>query len=95
MQQDSAFVAALGLTHVERNGHHYVDGFAEAPAAEAEAFLAAHPGLYARSDRIRLAVASGRLDLSTLDGPGFASAAMPDVASLSPLTTLSAQGLPA
>lgn len=95
VQQDSAFVAALGLTHVERNGHHYVDGFAEAPAAEAEAFLAAHPGLYARSDRIRLAVASGRLDLSSLGGPGFASAAMPDVASLSPLTTLSAQGLPA
>lgn len=95
VQQDSAFVAALGLTHVERNGHHYVDGFAEAPAAEAEAFLTAHPGLYTRSDRIRLAVASGRLDLSTLDGPGFASAAMPDVASLSPLTTLSAQGLPA
>jgi L-alanine-DL-glutamate epimerase-like enolase superfamily enzyme len=94
VQQDSAFVAALGLTHVERNGHHYVDGFAEAPAAEAEAFLAAHPGLYARSDRIRLAVAGGRLDLSSLDGPGFASAAMPDVASLSPLT-LSAQGLPA
>ena len=37
----------IGVTHAERNGHHYVDGFAETPAAEAQAFLAAHADLYA------------------------------------------------
>ncbi|MGQ3354845.1 MAG: enolase [Phreatobacter sp.] len=92
VQQDTAFVAALGLTHVERNGHHYVDGFGPAPEAEAEAFRAAHPGLYAGSDRVRLAVASGRLDLSSLAGSGFASGATPDLASLAPLTTVTLQG---
>ena len=29
VQQDTALVAFHGLAHAERNGHHYVDGFAE------------------------------------------------------------------
>ncbi|QCI63158.1 enolase [Phreatobacter stygius] len=94
VQQDTALVAALGLGHVERNGHHYVDGFGQAPASEAEAFLAAHPDLYTRDQgRIRLAAARGRLATSSLFGPGFASGAMPDWASLSPLAN-STEGLP-
>ncbi|MDP2800363.1 MAG: enolase [Phreatobacter sp.] len=95
VQQDTAFVAALGLTHVERNGHHYVDGFGPAPEAEADGFLAAHPGLYARTDRVRLAVGSGNLNLAGLDGPGFASGAVPDLSSLLPLSMLSPEGQPA
>ena len=47
VQQDLALGALIGVTHAERNGHHYVDGFADTPAAEARAFLAAHPDLYA------------------------------------------------
>ena len=46
VQQDLALGALIGVTHAERNGHHYVDGFAGTPAAEADAFLAAHPDLY-------------------------------------------------
>jgi len=95
VQQDTALVAAMGLTHVERNGHHYVDGFGLAPEREAEAFRAAHPALYARSDRIRLAVASGDLDLSSLYGPGFASGAEPAWSSLTPLEHSQPQGQPA
>ncbi len=45
VQQDLALGALIGVTHAERNGHHYVDGFGETSAAEAEAFLAAHPDL--------------------------------------------------
>lgn len=80
VQQDLALVAALGLTHVERNGHHYVDGFGTAPEAEQQAFLNAHPDLYRRSGgRVRLAIIQGDLALdSILDAPGFASAAEPD-----------------
>ena len=33
LQQDLALVSLLGLTHVERNGHHYVNGMAGLPAA--------------------------------------------------------------
>ena len=39
VQQDLALGALIGVTHAERNGHHYVDGFADTPAAEAQAFL--------------------------------------------------------
>lgn len=92
VQQDTAFVAALGLTHVERNGHHYVDGFANAPLREAEAFRAAHPDFYAGH---RLSVASGDLSLSTLYGPGFAAGAEPDWATLAPLSLSVSEGLPA
>jgi hypothetical protein len=78
VQQDSLLAASLGVTHIERNGHHYVDGFGIAPAAEADAFAAAHPGLYAASNgRPHLVVRDGLLDISSLHGPGFASAATP------------------
>ena len=36
VQQDLALGALIGVTHAERNGHHYVDGFGDAPVAEAE-----------------------------------------------------------
>ncbi len=39
VQQDLALVAFLGLDHVERNGHHYVNGMAALPPAEQAAFL--------------------------------------------------------
>jgi hypothetical protein len=78
VQQDTLLAASLGITHVERNGHHFVDGFGIASAAEAQAFAAAHAGFYrVEGGRPRLHVAAGRLDLATLHVPGFASAAMP------------------
>jgi hypothetical protein len=80
LQQDLALASLLGLTHVERNGHHYVNGFAGAPEAEERAFLGAHPDLYRRDGdgRVRLRIEGGRLALRSLDCPGFASAAAPD-----------------
>jgi len=84
VQQDLALVAALGLYHVERNGHHYVDGFGAAPQSEQAAFAAAHPDLYdISSGRPRLRIAGGDIALgSLLDAPSFASNAAPDWASL-------------
>lgn len=75
VQQDLALVAWLGLSHVERNGHHYVNGLAAAPEAEQQALLRAHPGLYETSDgAVRLAIREGQLDLSSLAAaPGFAT----------------------
>jgi L-alanine-DL-glutamate epimerase-like enolase superfamily enzyme len=79
VQQDLALVNALGLTHVERNGHHYVNGMAGAPEAEQAAFLAAHPDLYERSHgAVRLRIRDGRIDVGSLDCAGFASGADPD-----------------
>lgn len=79
VQQDLALVNLLGITHVERNGHHYVDGMAALPAAEQQAFLHAHPDLYEHSHgATRLRIRDGRIALASLDCTGFASAAMPD-----------------
>lgn len=86
VQQDTLLAASLGVAHIERNGHHYVDGFGIAPAAEAEDFAAAHPGFYeTQGTRPRLAVNAGRLDLTSLHTTGFASAAMPRWDSLTPI----------
>jgi hypothetical protein len=79
VQQDLALVSALGLTHVERNGHHYVNGMADLPAHEQDAFLAAHPDLYRRSHgAVRLHISGGDLAIGSLAKPGFGSAAEPD-----------------
>ena len=86
VQQDTLLAASLGVTHIERNGHHYVDGFGVAPEAEARAFADAHPGFYnITRGRPRLAVRGGRLDLSALHVPGFASAATPQWDSMQPI----------
>jgi hypothetical protein len=86
VQQDLALGALIGVTHAERNGHHYVDGFGETPAAEAEAFLAAHPDLYARhGSKIRLAIHDGALLTGSRNAPGFATSVHPDWSTLSPL----------
>jgi len=79
LQQDTALVSLLGLTHLERNGHHYVNGMAGLPQSEQDAFLAAHPDLYERSHRaVRVKIADGMLSIGSLDCPGYASKAMPD-----------------
>jgi len=79
LQQDLALVSLLGLSHVERNGHHYVNGMAGLPEAEQAAFLAAHPGLYERSHgAVRLKIVRGMLSLASLDCSGYASGAMPE-----------------
>jgi hypothetical protein len=86
VQQDLALVSLLGLAHVERNGHHFVDGFSGRPRAEAERFLAAHPGLYRASEHgPRLAIADGMLDLASLDCAGFGSAVLPGTAAMEPM----------
>lgn len=78
-QQDLALVSLLGLTHVERNGHHYLDGMSFAPEAEQAAFLAAHPDIYQRppGGPVRLAVADGEVRLKSLQCQGFAVGVTP------------------
>jgi hypothetical protein len=86
VQQDLALGALIGVTHAERNGHHYVDGFGDTPAAEAQAFLAAHPDLYADDGhKVRLAIHNGDLLTGSLTTAGFASAVHPVWSAMSPL----------
>jgi hypothetical protein len=86
VQQDLALGALIGVAHAERNGHHYVDGFADTPAAEAQAFLEAHSDLYAsHGNKVRLAIHDGDLLTGSLTSPGFATGVHPNWSALSPL----------
>ena len=86
VQQDLALVSLLGLTHVERNGHHFIDGMSFVPETEQAAFARAHPDLYDRSaGPARLRIQEGRLALGSLGCPGFAVAADMDFAAMRPM----------
>ena len=86
VQQDLALVNLIGLRHVERNGHHYVNGMAGLPQPEQDDFLAAHPDLYERShDAVRLKIRAGQLAIGSLAGHDFASGACPDWTQLAAL----------
>ena len=79
LQQDLALVNLLGITHVERNGHHYVNGMAGLPEAEQAAFLAAHPDLYERSHgAVRVRIRGGQMEIASLACKGYAVAAEPE-----------------
>ena len=85
VQQDTALAAYLGITHAERNGHHYGSGFGSA-RSEAEAFLEAHPDFYRRRGAgIELAIEDGALSTGSLACTGYASGAYPEWQDLSPL----------
>jgi hypothetical protein len=86
VQQDLALVSLLGLTHVERNGHHFIDGMSFAPEREQAAFARAPSGSYDRSGGpARLRIDSGQLSLGSLACPGFAVAADMDFAAMRPM----------
>ena len=79
VQQDLALVSLLGLGHVERNGHHYVNGMAGADNNEQAEFLHHHKSLYHQvNGRACLNISNGEHDLSSLDCVGFAAEAIPD-----------------
>jgi hypothetical protein len=88
VQQDLALVSLLGLAHVERNGHHFIDGFAGRPAEEAQAFLRRHPDLY-REDhgRVRLRIERGVLHIGSLECPGFGTSVVPLLDGTRPMPT--------
>ncbi|RWX79339.1 mandelate racemase [Neorhizobium lilium] len=76
LQQDLALAGLLDLGHIERNGHHYVDGMSGASSAEVQAWSSSHGDLYHRTDggRLRLKVERGRLALGSVNraaGLGF------------------------
>lgn len=84
LQQDLVLAALIGAGHIERNGHHYVDGMAGAPAAEQAAYLARHGDLYeTASGRTRLAISNGEVNFATaLQAVGLGSAVEPDWAAM-------------
>ncbi len=86
VQQDLALVSLLGIEHVERNAHHFIDGFAGRPQQEAREFLRAHPDLYhEQSGRVRLLIREGRLQIGSLQCAGFGTSVVPDLSHTAPM----------
>lgn len=86
LQQDLALVSWLGLSHVEKNAHHFIDGFDNRPQAEAAAFLAAHTDLYHRQHgRVRLHLTGGEVHIGSLSVPGFGTTLSPELTALEPM----------
>ena len=74
--QDLAVVANLGITHSERNGHHYFKGLSMFPAELQEATVRAHPDLYRMHSGgfATLRVDGGRLQIGSVADACFGSA---------------------
>jgi len=76
LHQDLASLAALGIDHAERNGHHYYRGLDHLLPGEASSALAAHPDMYEeRQGSIFLKVQDGTIAIDSIQTPGFGYAA--------------------
>ncbi len=83
--QDLAAQAALGVTSVERNGHHYFAGLAQFPEALREHALRSHPDLYAADAARgwpRLTLREGKLALGSVNAAPFGVPGEPDLSAL-------------
>jgi hypothetical protein len=86
VQQDLATVRALGIPHVERNGHHYVRGLAHCSRRERADATRLHPDLYAGDEaEAWLRIEDGRLAVASLRTPGYGVAFDPDLEAMTPL----------
>lgn len=74
VQQDLVLVSLLGLSHVERNGHHYVNGMAAVSQEEQLQFQKTYPSVYeSQNEVVRLHIQQGQIDLRSLNIQGFAT----------------------
>ena len=86
LHQDLAHVAALGIGHVERNGHHYVRGLDHLSAAERAWCLARHGALYRAAGQSGLLdIRGGQIAVGSLQRPGLGVDGAVDIAAMRPL----------
>lgn len=86
--QDLVVAHVMGLTHIERNGHHYFGQLAPLQADIEHVALSAHPDAYERhaDGRVRLRIVDGRIALDSLLEAPFGLAAELDIATLDALS---------
>jgi len=86
--QDLAAVAMLGITHVERNGHHYFAGLSQFPDAIQQQVLRQHGDLYVLHPEgfPTLAIERGELQIGSVVDAPFGTAFDLDVSELTPVS---------
>ena len=86
LHQDLTHVAALGIDHVERNGHHYVRGLDHLSSSERAQCQTRHRTLYEdRGDLLTLAINHGQINVESLQTPGLGSGDLVDRDAVIPL----------
>jgi len=85
--QDLSVMALLGITHVERNGHHYFRGLSMHTPATQEAMIKTQSGLYQRHAEgfATLRIEDGLLDLHSVNAAPFGCGITLDVTQFEPL----------
>jgi hypothetical protein len=80
-------MALLGITHVERNGHHYFRGLSMHSSVTQNAVIDKHAGLYHRHTEgfATLSIENGQLDLQTVNAAPFGCGITLDVTQFEPL----------
>ena len=88
LHQDFAVAAALGLDHIERNGHHFFGGLNHLSDTEQQSASADYPNLYRQlNGQLVLNIDNGQVDISSLHyHPGIGLAQEPDWNHLQPLS---------
>lgn len=84
--QDLAVVATLGVTHVERNGHHYFRGLSMLPEDLQQTVLKSHHDLYRKHEAgfPTARIEGGRMNIGTLVDAPFGTAFTLDPARFTP-----------
>ncbi len=84
--QDLAVVACLGISHVERNGHHFFAGLSQFPADEQIRVQQTFPSLYstAETEFASLQIHAGQLNLQDVNTSAFGHQTHIDTEQLSP-----------
>lgn len=87
MLQDLCVASLLGITHVERNGHHYFRGLSMYDEQVQADVLRAHAGFYRQHESgfPTLDIRNGLLDVSTLHAAPFACGAHLSMSAYEPL----------
>jgi hypothetical protein len=95
LQQDLTALSALGISHAERNGHHYFRGLSHLPQEIQNQARAALPELYTGDGQsARLHIQEGRIATSALHRvPGLGVPVWPDFAQCKTLDEFDAEGL--
>ena len=86
LPQDLAVAAALGISSIERNGHHYFAGLSQFPPALRRHALDRHPDLFTGtpSGWPRVDVRAGRLSLASVNAAPLGVPGDPDLSELAP-----------
>ncbi len=93
--QDLAMMAKLGISHVERNGHHYFRGLSRFSRDLQESMLRHHGDLYHRHSRVRgqddfatLKVVRGELSTLSVTQAPFGVAVIPEESEYRPFLSM-------